>query len=212
MSAATVRHRCLIYEGSPAVHLQGLASLFRRHLEENRRCLYLNTPEMVGEFSRSFARGGVDLGEQIRRGALILSSDQSHLQDGIFDSARMLRILEDSVQQALKDGFTGLFASGDMTFEFGPEKNFSKLIEYELGLDELFQKYPMLYGVCQYHRDTLEPDQAVSALQTHRAVYHNDTLPLLNPWYSPAPITPRARATAAGVSHMLAHLTPSADL
>ena len=212
MLPVTPRHRCLIYEGSPSVHLQGLAALFKIHLEAGRRCLYLNTAQMVGEMSRILAAYGVDVAKESKRGALILSSDQTHLKAGVFDPERMLRILEDSVKQALEDGFKGLFASGDMTFEFGPERNFSKLVEYEVALEELFQKYPALYGICQYHRDTLEPDQALSALQTHRAVYHNDTLALLNPWYSPAPIKPRSIATAAGVNQMLTYLTPSPDL
>ena len=211
MPPPIVRHRCLLYEGSPAVHLQGLASLFRVHLEENRRCLYLNTPQMVRDFSHYLERCGIDVDRETRRSALHLTSDLSHLRSGIFDSGRMLRTLEDSVQQSLEEGFSGLFATGDMTFEFGPQKDFSKLVEYELGLEDLFQKYPMLYGVCQYHRDMLEPDQAVSALQTHRAVYHNDTLPLLNPWYSPAAIPSRTKATVGGVNQMIAHLTHSVD-
>jgi len=47
-------------------------------------------------------------------------------------------VLEAAVRQALSDGYRGLFATGDMTWEFGPDRDFKKLPEYELALQELF--------------------------------------------------------------------------
>ncbi len=35
----------------------------------------------------------------------------------------MLHKLEDALDQALSDGYKGLWATGDMTWEFGSEKN-----------------------------------------------------------------------------------------
>jgi hypothetical protein len=39
-------HQCMIYEGSPAKRLHGLAVLMKEKLKENSRCLFLNTPAM----------------------------------------------------------------------------------------------------------------------------------------------------------------------
>jgi hypothetical protein len=59
---------------------------------------------------------------------------------------RMLGILSAAVDQALNDGYQGLWATGDMSCEFGPERDFSKLVEYEWRLEELFLKHPTLAG------------------------------------------------------------------
>ncbi len=39
--------------------------------------------------------------------------------DGSFDVPMMLANLEEALDQALRDGYKGLWATGDMTWEFG---------------------------------------------------------------------------------------------
>jgi hypothetical protein len=41
------RHQCLIYEGAPSKHLPALAAIIHDKLQQNHRCLYLNSPTMV---------------------------------------------------------------------------------------------------------------------------------------------------------------------
>lgn len=113
----------------------------------------------------------------------MLSSDQEHVVEGHFDVDRMMRTLEDALDQALNNGYNGLWATGDMTWEFGPKKEFSKLLEYEWRLEELFQKHPALGGICQYHADTL-PDQVLrQGLVSHPSIFVNETLAHINPHY-----------------------------
>ena len=177
------RHQCLIYGGSPAAYLPDLASVIRDKLTQNHRCLYLNSPPMVtGLRSYLFARG-VDVLKEITKGSLVLSSDNGHLVNGNFDMDRMLAMLTDAVSQAMKDGFQGLWATGDMSWEFGPKKDFSKLLEYEWRLEEMFRKHPTLSGICQYHTDTLPLETVRQGLVTHRAIFINETLTRINSHY-----------------------------
>ena len=119
----------------------------------------------------------------MRKGTLVLSSELPHLVSGLFDVDQLLGLLADAVNQALQDGHNGLWASGDMSWEFGQEKNFTKLMEYEYQLEELFRKYPTLSGICQYHQDSLPTKTVSQALYVHRALYINETLSRLNPYY-----------------------------
>ena len=80
---------------------------------------------------------------------------------------RMVRTLEEAVEKALRDGYVGLWATGDMTWEFGPEKDFTKLVEYEKRLDALFHRQGALCGICQYHKDTLAPKCVQQGLRLH---------------------------------------------
>jgi hypothetical protein len=175
----------MIYEGSPAKHLPGLAALIYAKLTGHYRCLYLNSPTMIAGIRSYLYAAGVDVTRELRTGALVLTSDQSYLINGSFNPAKMLSMLASSVDEALKDGYEGLWASGDMTWEFGTANNLDMLLEYELGLEKVFRQYPALCGICQYHRDTMPVSAIQTALQTHQALYINETLSRMNPYFGP---------------------------
>jgi hypothetical protein len=138
---------------------------------------------MVAGMRCSLAAEGLDLIAEIEKGSLILTSDQSHLSNGIFDVERMIEMLQTTMRRALADGYSGLWASGDIAWEFGGEKNFDKLFEYEHRLDEFMQNNSWLSGVCQYDGKSLPLHAIKTALLSHPATYINETLSHLNPRY-----------------------------
>lgn len=113
----------------------------------------------------------------------MLSSEPTYSRAG-FDSALMLSRLEDALDQALNDGYKGLWATGDMTWEFGPKRDFRTLLEYEWGLEDIFRRRPELCGICQYHRDTLPKEAMRHGLLAHPKVVINDTISRINPYYA----------------------------
>lgn len=174
------------------------------------RCLYLNSPAMVAGLRSQLYALGTDVERELARGSLVLASDGKHLVDGHFDVGRMIDMLDAEVEQALADGYVGLFATGDMTWEFGPEKRFSKLLDYEWRLEQLFAKQPTLTGICQYHRDLLPREAIRDGIVSHPSVFISDTLTKLNPYYVAAS-SPEQRKSVAlpeldddGIAHLLA--------
>ena len=181
MEAAS-RHQCLIYEGAPSQHLAAVAAVAREKLAEGFRCLYLNPRPMVAGMRSYLFAQGVDVEREVGRGSLVLSSEQDHLVDGKFDIDRMMETLGKALVQALGDGYAGLWASGDMTWEMGPDEDFSKLVEYEARLEEFFHEHAEMSGICQYHASTLPAAVVRRGLLTHRSVFINETLSLVNPY------------------------------
>ena len=200
------RHQCMIYAGSPAKFLRGVAHVVIEKLGMNHRCLYLNSPTMVAGIRSYLSAAGLDVAQQVSKRSLVLSSDQSHLVNGRFDVDRMLSMLGGAVHEAVDDGYAGLWASGDMTWELGSEKNFGKLMEYECGLEKMFGSHPALSGICQYHQDTLPDDTLHVALSRHRAVYINETLSRVNPIYSPIESATAKQLSTPRLKEMLSHL------
>jgi hypothetical protein len=180
------RHQCLIYDGSPAKMLPALAAHIKQKLSENVRCLYLNSPTMVAGMRSYLFAGGVDVVYEVARTSLILTSDRSHVKDGHFDIDQMLRMLEETLNTALSDGYRGLFATGDMTWELGQDKDLKELLEYEWRLEKFFQRNPAISGICQYHADTLPRENMYHGLLVHPALYINQTLTVINPHYLPS--------------------------
>jgi hypothetical protein len=177
------RHQCLVYRGAPNEHLAGLALLFRKKLDANYRCLYLNSPAMVAGIRAYLTSSGLNVSEAIIQKRLILSSGQEHLVNGAFDPGHMLNMLKETHDTALKDGFAGLFASGDMAWEFGPARDFAALVAYERALEDFFQTHSTISGICQYHEDVLPEEVVQDGLAVHPALYVNETLSRLNPDY-----------------------------
>ena len=177
------RHQCMIYHGSPTAQLAGLALMIRRKLESNCRCLYLNSPVMVTGMRAYLTSSGLDVHDAVVNGRLVLSSGHDHLVDGEFDSYRMLELLKEAYDGALKDGYEGLWASGDMAWEFGPARDFDKLVQYERALELFFHAHPRMQGVCQYHADVLPRDVVKTGLGLHPAIYVNETLSRINARY-----------------------------
>ncbi|MBV8475214.1 MAG: MEDS domain-containing protein, partial [Acidobacteria bacterium] len=59
----------------------------------------------------------MDVVYQVAKASLVVSSEETHLSAGSFDVERMMAKLEDAVDQALADGYRGLWATGDMGWE-----------------------------------------------------------------------------------------------
>jgi hypothetical protein len=177
------RHQCHVYAGAPSETLPTMAAIIGERLGDNLRCLYLNSPTMVVGLKVYLSAAGVDVERHLAAGALVLSSEQAHVAAGGFDAVAMLRMLETAIDQALGDGYRGLWATGDMTWEVGPHCDADQVLDYEWGLEAIFRRRPELSGICQYHAGTL-PDHVVAAgVAAHRSIFVNDTLSRINPRY-----------------------------
>lgn len=178
------RHKCLIYDGHPSEQLPVVVPLLQDGLQHRWRCLYLGDPDMVRMVDSALTAKGVDTAGEVGRGALMFSSDRSHLSGGAFDPQAMIDGLRALIDGALHDGFEGLCATGDMRWELGDDKNFDRLLEYEARLEQVFRELP-LRGICQYHRDVLPPRAVTDALLTHRSTYIGAALNRDNLFYIP---------------------------
>lgn len=190
------RHQCLIYDGPPSRQLPALAAVIGEKLQQGYRCLYLNSPPMVAGFKSYLAAEGIDVALETGKGSLVLSSEQNHLVgDWYFDVDRMIDMLGRALDQALRDGYLGLWGSGDMTWEFGPTKDLTRLLEYECRLEEFLRTHPQMGGVCQYHVDTLPRDILRKGLLAHSRLFVNETLSVINPHYLDPGQLPRIAAS-----------------
>jgi hypothetical protein len=187
ISTETSRHKCLIYDGHPSQQLPVIVPFLKAGLQSNWRCLYLGSPDMVQMIDSALRQTGVDTTSEMKRGALLFSSDRSQIENGPFDPQRMIAGLCELIDDAVQGGFEGLCATGDMRWELGPDENFDRLIEYEALLERVFREKPLM-GICQYHRDTIPPRTLREALLTHQSTYFGDTLNRDNLFYMPPEI------------------------
>jgi len=170
-----------MYEGAPSVYLTPVAKVMREKLAAHWRCLYMNTAPMVAGMRTCLEANGVDVEAEAGRGSLLFRSEREHLVDGRFNVEKMIGGLKNSLDHALRDGFQGLFATGDMTWEFGPAGDFEKLVEYELEVEYFIRAHPKFSAICQYHASTLPAEVLQHGMAAHPGIFVNETLSLINP-------------------------------
>jgi MEDS: MEthanogen/methylotroph, DcmR Sensory domain len=201
------RHQCMIYDGSPSRTLPTLVAAICAQLDSNVRCACFNSPAMIAGLKSQLYAAGVDVAHELARGRLLLYCDTAHLVDGRFEIDHLIDTLDTAVQQASADGYAGLFATGDMTWEFGPEQDFAKLLEYEWRLEQLFHAQPTLSGICQYHCNLLPHEAVRDGVVSHGHMFVNDTVARVNPHYVPAAsLVERRRAVRPVLDEAIAAL------
>ena len=118
-----------------------------------------------------------------KRGALvIITKHDGHLKGGSFDPDKMISLLYQAVDDALKAGFSGLCAAGDMNWVLDQAPGTEKLAEYESRLNRFYASHKAL-GLCQYNRNTLPKEMLDHGIATHKHVRIDGPIMLENPFY-----------------------------
>ena len=156
----------------------------------------MNYEPMVAALGSHLAAIGVDAADECRKTRLVLISNPKHLgRNQVFNIERLFQSFQQMLDDALQDHFSGLFGSGDMAWEFGPKKDFSKLFEYEWRMERFFRERPQVAGICQYHADTLPQEALRTAAIAHETIFVDETISVPNPNYIGAHIPHRRKGT-----------------
>ena len=160
-----------------------VCSYMRDGLERNERCLYIAHENSVPSVLNRLERAGIDTQAAQRRRALeIFTREQSYLKYGIFEPSKMIADLKREVDAAIADGFTGLRASGEMTWALDMPEALGQLREYEMQLHRNFG--PRLTGLCQYDQTRFEPQLLSDVIRIHPKLIANGRV-LSNPFQRP---------------------------
>ena len=161
-------HACLIFKEKED-QMDAVIPFLMIGLERKERCVFLGDPLSVQYARERLKEEGVDVEEERRRGVLILTSDRDYLQNNAFSPEAMIWFLEQGVQSALKSGFKGLRATGDVLWELGTDLDVRKLFRYERMLDSFFAG-KKLTGLCQYRMGSLPHRFVRHSFYTHPIV------------------------------------------
>lgn len=200
------QHICSIYD-TVDEQLAVAVAFVVDGLERRERCLYAADSEIALEkFRAALRRAGVDVAAAERsRSVLLLTKERAHLVDGHFDAERMLRMLNDAVEEALNDGFTGLRTCGDMSWLLDNPPGGHHVVEYEAVLNQFFRNVRAL-GMCQYDRIRLPV-----GLLDHAGIASHSTIVLdhrhkRNAFFEPVLSAPALHQRAATVDAKLKEL------
>lgn len=185
-------HICTIYS-SPEEQLSAAIEYVKAGLERGERCLYVCGEHAPDQFRSALQAAGVDVVAEEKRGALILiTKHEGHLEGGSFSPDRMIRKLDQAVNDALAAGFKGLAAAGDMNWVLEQAAGTESLAEYESRLNDFYAKSHAL-GLCQYSAQ-LPKEFLDHCIATHPLIRMDGPVAFENPFYEPPQLAIGRRA------------------
>lgn len=158
-------HICVFYRDETHL-LETFAPYVAEGLRKGERCVCAQKRNMIEPLHSALKSIGVDEKREIKRGALeIRTEDEVYLGGGNFDPGAMMRVLETSIIDSVKQGFTGFRFAGEGSW--AAEGRSDQLIEYERIIDAAYEKKPAII-ICQYPTNQFSEKTLKDALESHR--------------------------------------------
>lgn len=188
-------HLCCFYT-SEAERRAALLPFLRQGLERGEQVLYIAGETCRESIRRCLEDAGVDVAGCLARGQLaFLSIEETYLEEGIFDPARMLARLRDLDERAHASGYPALRLAVEMDWATTAAPGSERLIEYETAVNQCFAVSHSL-ELCLYDRRRFGAKVLLEALDTHPLVLAGERV-YANPGYG-APTSSPSLGTAKG--------------
>jgi len=158
-------HLCLPFE-SDTEKLEAVASFLIEGLTHGKRCLFVGSADELAQLGEPVESAGICLTQARSRGRLLfMTREEAFLQNGTFDAAAVLSRLEAQVRGAMADGFTGLYATGELV-HIPAEDVWRQIVAYEAQINESFARLPVT-SLCRYPRAVVPACRVQDVLRTH---------------------------------------------
>ncbi len=158
-------HLCQFYESKQDL-LDILVPYFSEGLHSNEFCMWVTSPPFeVEEAKQALAKAIPNLDVYLQKDQFeVISYDNWYLQDGKFDSDRVLNGWVKKEENALKIGFEGLRLTGNT---FWVERNLWKnFVDYEKAINTVIGKHKML-ALCTYYLPNCSGTDVIDVIRNH---------------------------------------------
>jgi signal transduction histidine kinase len=162
------RHICNIYRNRNE-QFSLIADFMLHGLRKGHKCIYIvdeNTKDDVLGVLKE--KEGRDDGSMLDN-LMFLTKEDSYLKGGSFDPDRMIKLLQETQETALAEGFPELSVTGEMTWIFSKLPGVDKLLEYEAKLNYFFPNSKST-AICQYNENKFDAKTLMGVLNTHPVV------------------------------------------
>jgi signal transduction histidine kinase/ActR/RegA family two-component response regulator len=162
-------HVALIYK-TEEEHRSVMEPFVREGLERGQKVIYIADTHSPGAIRDLFRKGAFDVEPFLDCGQLVITGpEETYLRDGVFDPHGVLSLWREEVERAVAQGYTGLRATGEMSWALREPPGCEQLIDYEARVCEFCEDSQCL-ALCQYNQRHFGSDLLMDVLQTHRTI------------------------------------------
>jgi PAS domain S-box-containing protein len=168
-------HLCSIYENQQD-HFAVAVPFIRIGLERHEKCLYITDAESLEAVRAAMLAGGIDVASALDSGALTLATkDQTYMRLGRFDPDWMFSYWRDAAEQARREGYDSLRATGETEWVVRGGPGLERWMEYECRLTHAMAE-SNAFALCQYNRNLFPPALILDVIRTHPVVIYRLTV------------------------------------
>ncbi|HVZ89337.1 MAG TPA: MEDS domain-containing protein [Polyangia bacterium] len=159
------RHICVPFETADESR-EAFVAFIHAGLDRGNRCLFVGSAAEYQALGQGLEELGICAQRAEARGALLfMTVEQAYLEDGVFAPEKVLARVDRFIQDALADGFAGLYATGELRHEPGDDV-WRDVVWYEAHVNEHFAREPFA-ALCRYPRSIVPPHRVCDVLRTH---------------------------------------------
>ena len=156
------------------------------------KVIYIDTDENNNKIKKALKKLSVDVESATASGQLsILGRKQGYLEQGQFDGSHRIEKWKQATDQAIKENYTGLRASGDVPCQDESGEILDKITQYEVELNNFFPENKAL-ALCMYNR-SLYPEETLSEILFAHPLVMIDKTICDNPLFV-SPVSPSLEA------------------
>ncbi len=178
-------HVCSIYKNKEE-QFNPLKVFIKKGLDNHEKCFYIVDENSKEEVISELEKRGIETKKYIDSGQLVLLTKRdTYLKEGSFEPDRMINLLKETERKALKEGYSGIRVTGEMTWVLEGVSGSEKLIEYEAKLNHFFPGSKAT-AICQYNENKFKKELLIEVIHTHPFLIIYGNLYGNRYYYSPA--------------------------
>jgi len=179
-SVAPGIHFCYIYNDD-AQRRKTIAKFLKSGLLGKQKILCLHDTQTAGEILADMAELGLDMPAHAKD-MVLKEALAAYCSDGQFSTSAMMALTESFCQQALKEGYAGVRATGEVAWSLAQAAVIREdVMEYEAQINEVFKKYPYT-ACCQYDARLFDGQTILDVLSVHPMMVVRGQI-VKNPFY-----------------------------
>jgi len=170
-NALSRKHICLFY-GSNKDLLDLVVPYFKEGLRNNELCIWAASKTLgVDGAKKALSKAVLNINKYIKKGQLeIIDCKKWYLDQGKFNSDKVLNGWLEKEKQALKQGFNGMRVSGDASWL--QKRDWNKWVNYERTLDNIIDKHKIAV-LCTYPLGKYDLSNMFIMCVNHRFAFSN---------------------------------------
>jgi hypothetical protein len=169
-------HICVFHRREDSL-MDVLSPYIAEGLRKGERCFCVQQPHIVKRLEYDLRFIGVDFDKAVKSGALEFHRiEDAYLPNGVFDPAKMMDLLIETIEDSVKKGFSGFRSAGDLSWATDGPEQCRQLLGYEAMVEECFPGKPAT-GMCQYPVESFSPRVLDRVWRLHRQMMVDPQVP-----------------------------------
>jgi len=175
-------HSVLLYENESET-IEPIISYIKSSLKRGEKCIYIEGDADTDLLIKKLKSETDNFDKLIKDKKLqFLSADETYALSDQFEADKMIKYLKELSCLAIKDGYSGISITGELSWVLNFKGSKEEIIKYEWMLnDEVFNRYPVV-ALCRYNLNKFDNEIIRSIIELHQFIIWKNKIHE-NPYY-----------------------------